>query len=52
MEEFEEERYMGNGGAELKIVLPYCNVGPECTPVTAANVMDGIAEKFLDLVGR
>lgn len=49
-ERFEEETYFGEQGAEMKIVIPYCN-GKGCDPVKAANLMDQIAEPFFDAVG-
>lgn len=49
-EYFEEETFVGEYGASMKIVLPYCNAGSDCNAVLAANVMDDLAEPFLDLV--
>jgi hypothetical protein len=48
----EEERYAGaEGAAEMRIVLPYCNRGAECSAVAAANVIDALAEEFVLRVG-
>ena len=49
--EYEEETYSGAEGAEMKIVLPYCNIGATCNAVHAANAMDSLAEPFLLQVG-
>lgn len=49
--EYEEERYAGAEGAEMVIVIPYCNIGSECNAVEAANTMDRLAEPFLELTG-
>jgi hypothetical protein len=47
----EEERYVGGeDGAEMKIVLPYCNQGNNCSAVIAANAIDKLAEEFVLLV--
>jgi hypothetical protein len=52
LEEFEEETYFGEEGAEMKLRIPYCNEAEDCSAVHAANTMDRIAEDFFDVVGR
>lgn len=46
----EDERYVGEDGAEMKVQIPYCNVGKDCSAVHAANVLDRLAEEFVLLV--
>jgi hypothetical protein len=50
--EYEDETYTGAEGAEMRIDIPYCNVGATCNAVEAANVMDRLAEPFFDQVGH
>lgn len=50
--QIEDETYVGEEGAEMKIRLPYCNRGKSCHRVAAVNEMDRLAAEFKESVGR
>ncbi len=52
--EIEKETYVGSVdiGGETTLYLPFCNRGPTCNRVIAANRMDELAAPFLEAVGN
>jgi hypothetical protein len=49
---FEEERFVGLVGAEMKVSIPYCDQGEMCNAVAAANLMERMADEFHARAGR